>query len=91
VRTSAGHKLIARQILHFIILRLEVYRMRKVFWDNPYQQSLITQVVSVEVNKILLAETIAFSFAGGQESDKGMIKNYPIINSEIVGNLIYYT
>lgn len=65
--------------------------MRKVYWDDPYQRNLVTKVVAVNENKVLLAETIAFSFSGGQESDKAYINGLPITNSEIVGNLIYYT
>jgi Ser-tRNA(Ala) deacylase AlaX len=65
--------------------------MRKVFWDNPYQQSLITTVKEVEGNRILLAETIAFSFSGGQESDKAFINEVAVAGSEMEGNLIYYT
>ncbi|MBI2707287.1 MAG: alanyl-tRNA editing protein [Proteobacteria bacterium] len=65
--------------------------MRKVFWDNPYQCSLMTHVASVEDNRILLEDTIAFSFSGGQESDKASLNEHAILNSEIEGNLIYYT
>lgn len=51
--------------------------MRKIFWDNPYQTTLDTNVISTDVNRILLAETIAFSFSGGQESDTvfGYLRN----------------
>lgn len=65
--------------------------MRKVFWDNPYQSNLITHVASVNGNRILFEETIAFSFSGGQESDKAYINGINILNSEMEGNLIYYT
>lgn len=65
--------------------------MRKVFWDNPYQKSLETTVLEVQSNRILFKETIAFSFSGGQESDKATINGLPILNSEIEANLIYYT
>jgi Ser-tRNA(Ala) deacylase AlaX len=65
--------------------------MRKVFWDNPYQQTLTTKVASVDSNKILFDETIAYSFAGGQESDKAIVNEIPIIDSVREGNLIYYT
>ena len=65
--------------------------MRKVFWDNPYQSHLETRVVSVDNNQVLLEETIAFSFSGGQESDKAGINGLAVIHSEIDGNLIYYT
>lgn len=65
--------------------------MRKVFWDNPYQQSLITKVVSVNGNQIVFEGTIVFSFSGGQESDKATINGLPVMHSDIKENLIYYT
>lgn len=65
--------------------------MRKVFWDNPYQCKLTTKVAEVSGQQILLEETISFSFSGGQESDKASINDLPILNSEMEGNLIYYT
>lgn len=65
--------------------------MRKVFWDNPYQRNLVTKITKVDGNRILLEETISFSFSGGQESDKAYINDLPVINSEIVDKLIYYT
>ncbi len=65
--------------------------MRKVFWDNPYQTALTTQVVSVENNRLLFAETIAFSFSGGQESDKAFINDLEVLHSEISDKQIYYT
>src|SRR3990172_4892749 len=65
--------------------------MRKVFWENPYQHSLTTKVDSVDGNRILFEDTIAYSFAGGQESDKAFINGIPITDSKMEGNLIYYT
>lgn len=65
--------------------------MRKVFWDNSYQSHLETRVASVDDNRVLFEETIAFSFSGGQESDKADINGLTVIHSEIDGNLIYYT
>lgn len=65
--------------------------MKKVFWENPYQSKLTTRVASVSDNRILFEDTIAFSFSGGQESDKAWINGLAITNSEIEGNLIYYT
>ena len=64
--------------------------MKKVFWDNPYQTELTTKVASIENDKILFEETIAYSFAGGQESDKAWVNEIPILNSLREGNLIYY-
>jgi Ser-tRNA(Ala) deacylase AlaX len=65
--------------------------MRKVFWDDPYQHSLETTVTAVDDNTIFFAETIAYSFSGGQESDKAYINGMPILASTMEGNLIYYT
>lgn len=65
--------------------------MKKVFWEYPYQTSLETCVTSVDGNTVLFLETIAYSFAGGQESDKAFVNGMPILNSKMEGNLIYYT
>ncbi|MCS5710026.1 alanyl-tRNA editing protein [Candidatus Berkiella aquae] len=65
--------------------------MRKVFWDNPYQQELHTTITAVKGNQLLLAQTIVYSFSGGQESDKATINGLPIIDSKKEGLLIYYT
>lgn len=65
--------------------------MKKVFWDDPYQTQLKTTVVSVENNRVLFTETIAFSFSGGQESDKAYVNGLTVLHSEMEGNLIYYT
>lgn len=65
--------------------------MRKVFWDNPYQQALTTTVSQVNGSEILFEETIAYSFSGGQESDKVWIYNFPVLDSRKESNLIFYT
>jgi Ser-tRNA(Ala) deacylase AlaX len=65
--------------------------MRKVFWEDPYQRTLTTKVASADENRILLEDTIAFSFSGGQESDKATINGLPVMGSEIEGKHIYYT
>lgn len=64
--------------------------MKKIFWENPYQTSLVTKVASVEGNQVLFEETIAYSFAGGQESDKATVNGIPILDSFMQGTLIYY-
>jgi Ser-tRNA(Ala) deacylase AlaX len=64
--------------------------MRKVFWDNPYQTQLNTMIAEVVGQRISVTDTIAFAFSGGQESDKAYINGMPVIQSEIVDNLIYY-
>lgn len=64
--------------------------MNKRFWDDPYQTSLKTTVTQVNGAEVLLAETIAFSFSGGQESDRAHINDIEVLNSRIEGKLIYY-
>lgn len=65
--------------------------MRKVFWENPYQTTLETTVASINGNEVVFEDTIAYSFAGGQESDKATINGIPVLNSRMEDNLIYYT
>lgn len=65
--------------------------MQKVFWKDPYQTKLNTTVTSVSGNEILFAETIAYSFSGGQESDKCLVNGISVVDSRKDGNLIYYT
>lgn len=65
--------------------------MQKIFWDNPYQHQLMTKVVSVNENRLLFAETIGFSFSGGQESDTVRVNGLMVTHSEIENDLIYYT
>jgi len=72
-------------------IRLKAASMRKIFWDDPYQQELSTRVASVDGNEVTFEETIAFSFAGGQESDKASINAMPVLDSKRVDDLILYT
>lgn len=65
--------------------------MKKVFWDNPYQDTLTTTVAAVKDNEVLFNETIAYSFSGGQESDSAHVNEIKILDSRKDGNLIYYT
>lgn len=65
--------------------------MKKLFWEDPYQKELQTTVVHVDGDRVLFAETIAYSFAGGQESDRATINGIPILDSKREDNLIYYT
>lgn len=65
--------------------------MQKTFWENPYQQTLSTKVISVNGNEILPEKTIAFSFSGGQESDKAWFNGIEVLGSRMADGLIYYT
>ncbi len=64
--------------------------MQKVFWEDSYQKILKTNVVLVNGNKLLFEKTIAYSFAGGQESDKATVNGIDIVDSVREGNVIYY-
>ena len=70
------------------ILKMSV---RKVFWDDPYQTELQTTVTAVNENIIMLKETIAYAFSGGQQSDDGTINGFKILKAEKVGKEIFYT
>lgn len=68
--------------------------MRKVFWDNPYQQTLETAVSQVDGNVVVFAKTIGFSECGGQESDRITVNGIEVISShrdKCAPFLIYYT
>ena len=65
--------------------------MQKTFWGNPYEQRLTTQLVSVNGNEVLPEKTIAFSFSGGQESDKAWFNGIEVISSRMADGLIFYT
>jgi alanyl-tRNA synthetase len=63
----------------------------KQFWQDPYQTELETTITSVEDDKLTLAETIFYAFAGGQESDSGTIDGLPVLDARKEGNEIFYT
>ncbi|MBA3239491.1 MAG: hypothetical protein H0T62_14270 [Parachlamydiaceae bacterium] len=68
--------------------------MKKIFWDNPYQQSLETKVSQVDGNEIVFAETIGFSECGGQENDVVTVNDIRALSSRMdrcAPFLIYYT
>lgn len=65
--------------------------MEKTFWIDPYQHTLQTRVASVTDNEFVFEKTIAYSFAGGQESDKAQVNGIDILSSRMEGALIYYT
>jgi len=65
--------------------------MNKIFWENPYQTTLTTKVASVDGNNVVFEDTIAYSFAGGQESDKAWVNGIPILGSTMQNKLIIYT
>jgi Ser-tRNA(Ala) deacylase AlaX len=62
----------------------------KAFWDDPYLTELEAVVTSVDHNYVTVDRTIAFAFAGGQESDTGTIGGYKIMQAEKNGKQIVY-
>lgn len=64
--------------------------MEKTFWVDPYQHTLETRVAVVQGDEVVFEKTIAYSFAGGQESDTATVNGIEILGSRIEGNLIYY-
>lgn len=62
----------------------------KLFWDNPYQTILETQVERVDGPWISLKETIFYAFSGGQESDAGTIAGHEVLDARKNGLEIEY-
>jgi Ser-tRNA(Ala) deacylase AlaX len=65
--------------------------VRKVFWDDPYLSELQTEVTRVIGDQVTLRETVFFAQSGGQESNKGSISVFPVLNARWDGNDICYT
>lgn len=68
--------------------------MKKLFWVDPYQQSLTTRVSLVDGNSVVFEETIGFSESGGQESDRITVNAIEVLSSWMDKSapfLIYYT
>ena len=63
----------------------------KLFWENPYQTHLETEVTTVSAEIITLKETIFYAFAGGQEGDRGSIGGCPVIEAHKGGREIFYS
>jgi len=65
--------------------------VKKKFWVDPYCTQLQTAVTSVSGAVVTLQETIAYAFAGGQQSDAGTINDFNILQAVKDGKEIYYT
>lgn len=65
--------------------------VKKVFWENPYLTELNTHITSVTGADITVDQTIFYAFAGGQESDSGMIGNYSVLKAQKQEQEIIYT
>ncbi len=65
--------------------------VQKIFWDDPYLTEIEAEVKTVNANVITLDRTIAYAFAGGQQTDFGTIGGYEVIEARKDGKEIYYT
>ena len=65
--------------------------MEKLFWKDPYLKECNAKVVEINDGKVVLDRTIAYAFSGGQESDKGSIGGFEIIEAKKVKDIIEYT
>ncbi|QNM95647.1 alanyl-tRNA editing protein [Chitinimonas koreensis] len=63
----------------------------KRFWIDPYQRTLDTRVVAVDGAAVRVAETICYAFSGGQESDRGTLAGFEIVEARKDGHDIVYT
>lgn len=62
----------------------------KLFWQDPYQTSLLTRVRAVRGDEVSLVETIFYANSGGQESDAGTINGWPVLEARKEGLDIWY-
>lgn len=63
---------------------------KKLFWRDPYQVRLETVVAAVDDDWVTLSETIIYAFSGGQESDRGTIAGYEVLEARKEGSKILY-
>jgi alanyl-tRNA synthetase len=64
---------------------------RKIFWEDPYLTRLETRITDVRDRDVIVAETILYAFAGGQESDHGTIGDHRILEARTKEKDIVYT
>lgn len=64
--------------------------MKKIFWEDPYQTQLKTEVTSVQDSIITLKESIFYAFSGGQESDSGLINGFRVLKANKIDKEIEY-
>jgi Ser-tRNA(Ala) deacylase AlaX len=64
---------------------------KKLFWHDPYLTHIDTHITAANGQNVTVAETIFYSFAGGQERDTGTIANYPVLDAHKDELEIIYT
>lgn len=63
----------------------------KSFWNDPYATHINATVSGVEGDEVTLDRTIFFAFSGGQESDRGSIGAYQVLEARKQAKSIIYT
>ena len=63
----------------------------KLFWDDPYQTSVVSKVSSVNDNIITVEDTIFYAMSGGQESDSGSFNGIEVLEAKKQNDDILYT
>jgi Ser-tRNA(Ala) deacylase AlaX len=63
----------------------------RVFWNDPYLTTLDARVVAVAGSEVRVDRTILFAFSGGQESDRGTIGGFEVLDARKDEADIVYT
>lgn len=63
----------------------------KHYWDDPYCAALDTEVVAVSGAEVIVASSILYPFAGGQERDHGTIGGHEVHAVRREGRALVYT
>ena len=59
-------------------------------WEDPYRTIAATTIASVNGDIVTVAETVFYAESGGQESDRGTIGGYVVLEARKDGTAIYY-
>ena len=63
----------------------------KIFWQNPYQTVHACAIATVNANRVTVSSTIFYAFSGGQESDRGTIAGFQVLDARKDGFEIVYS
>jgi len=64
--------------------------VKRLFWEDPYLEKCMAEVMNIDGSRITLDKTIFFAFSGGQASDSGSINGYPVIEAKKFEHEIFY-
>lgn len=63
----------------------------KVFWKDPYQTCLLSEVIKIDGYEIELLDSIFYAESGGQESDAGTMAEIRVTEAVKHNHVITYT